>query len=104
MSTITLETLTESELAEIRARMDAATPGPWVKVNAFSSYPECDDKDLHFAIHDSQSNQIAFVEENYWVEDYEADSNFIAHARTDVPRLLAHIEALEAKLAEHAAR
>jgi hypothetical protein len=79
--------LTEEEIAAIRARCTAATPGPW------RSYIEGRD-------HTSGSNFIMTGEGEGRGEDIElsgatpADQDFIAHARQDIPRLLAEIQRL----------
>lgn len=62
-------------LGEVRARADAATPGPWL------SY---------------RCGEYVYVEQgegiHQTVPTTKLDNNFIAHARTDVPLLLAIIE------------
>lgn len=68
-----------TRLAEIRARCEAATPGPWSPV-------------------------IGYIEEGYstllpTADDQNpmtsADQAFIGHARTDIPDLLSALEASE---------
>jgi len=77
--------LGDDELREIRARCDAARPGPW------RSFVEGRD-------HTSGSSFIMTGENATRGDDIEltgataADQDFIAHAREDVPRLLAEIE------------
>lgn len=78
--------LPDADLAAIHLRADAAHPEPWVA--------------QHGVTHD--------WEEAWWVEDAEGqvlatlpshgglNAEFIAHARTDVPRLVAAIRAVEA--------
>ena len=79
--------MTDEELKEIGARCQAATPGPW------RAYVEGRD-------HESGSSFIMTGEGRNRGEDIElagatvADYDFIAHARQDVPRLLAEIERL----------
>lgn len=85
--------MTDVELEEIQLRCDAATQAPWV------SYVE--DRD-----HSSGSNFIMTGAGENRGEDIEltgatvADQDFIAHARQDVPRLLAEIQRLKDKLSE----
>ncbi len=83
------EAISDEELKGIRARCDAASPGPW------RSYIEGRD-------HTSGSSFIMVGEgegENR-ADDIElsgattADQDFIAHARQDVPRLLAEVARL----------
>jgi len=79
--------LTDEEIAAIRARGAAATPGPW------RSYIEGRD-------HTSGSSFIMTGEGDLRGEDIElsgatpADQDFIAHARQDIPRLLAELQRL----------
>ena len=74
-------------LNEIEARCKAATPGPWV------SYVEGRD-------HESGSNFIMTGPEGARGEDIELsgvtteDQDFIAHARQDIPLLIAEVRRL----------
>lgn len=74
--------LTDQQLAEIRAREQAATPGPWVVT--------CHKHDPHADYGIAEQGSL------YWrgVASVGKDRNvaFIAHSRTDIPALLAHIE------------
>lgn len=80
-------TLTKDDIEQIRERCNAATPGPWV------SFVEGRD-------HTSGSNFIMTGEGLNRGNDIElsgattADQDFIAHARQDIPRLLAEIARL----------
>lgn len=74
--------LTQDDLAAIRAREARATPGPWT-----ASSQGWVDRPPHASV-----NRQAF----HCVED----AQFMAHAREDVRRLLAHVEHLTAALAE----
>jgi hypothetical protein len=82
------EPLTDAELDEIRARCQAATRGPW------KAWIEGRD-------HESGSSFIMTGEGPDRGEDIELsgalvpDYDFIAHARQDVPRLLAEIARLK---------
>ena len=86
------EPVSEQRLADIQARVDAATAGPW------KSYVEGRD-------HTSGSNFIMTGEGVERGEDIElsgatiGDQDFIAHARQDIPMLLAEIARLKALLA-----
>jgi len=81
--------MTKDELNIIRARCDAATPGPWITCS-------CDD--------DSFWGATVFAEQEGHDDEYIAnfsrdqiaDAEFIAHARADVPALLAEIDRLDA--------
>lgn len=67
----------EKELAAIAARAKAATEGPW-----------------HWREFEKSLRRAGY-EDN---EQTDLNASFIAHARTDIPRLLAYIEELEKKL------
>ena len=69
------------DLDAIRARCDAATPGPW-------TYDEAGYVDIGLP----RSRSIAVGVEIGATA--KSDGGFIAHARADVPALLAHIEEL----------
>ena len=76
-------------LAAMRARCEVATPGPWVAVSR-SSDEQDDDYFLGWEIdgpRDAYRGQFA----------RRADAEFIAHARADVPALLAVVEAAVAR-------
>jgi hypothetical protein len=87
------ERLTESELKNMKARCDAARPGPW------RSYVEGRD-------HAGGSSFIMVGPEEARGDDIELlgatveDQDFIAHARQDLPRLIAEIERLWSQRAE----
>jgi hypothetical protein len=65
----------EKRLNEIKARAEAATPGPWVD---WLDNP-CDES---------------------WARSWPQDAEFIGHARQDVPDLVAEVEWLTAALEE----
>lgn len=65
--------MTDSELAAIAARANNATPGPWIRF--YEGY-------------------------EYAANNYEADTAFIAAARTDVPALVAEVERLHKALTD----
>lgn len=66
------------QLAEIKAREQAATPGPWkVGISAL--------------ITDANGHALFFG------EDAKGNADFIAHARTDIPALVAEVERLVAE-------
>lgn len=76
--------MTPEQKAEIRARADASTPGPWhwnLPGQCCSGGYCCDDAGLH--------------EVDYF---YRVEMAFIAAARTDIPDLLDDIERLEAEV------
>ncbi|MFN0247584.1 MAG: hypothetical protein ACKV2T_11915 [Kofleriaceae bacterium] len=83
--------MTENELVAIEARCSAARPGPWV------SFIEGRD-------HTSGSSFIMVGPEGARDSDIEltgatdADQDFIAHARQDIPRLVEEIRRMRALL------
>ena len=85
--------LTKERLAEIEARCEAATPGPW----------EWDDE-AECMRHGSKPVMMAM-----WYYDkcgevvvsldvYDADAEFTAHARQDIPALLDEVKRLREQL------
>ena len=84
--------MTPEQLAEIRARAEAATPGPW---ECIESFPPGE-----FALAARPPDEvgpltIAIVGNDDAWEDAEANTQFAAHARTDIPALLDYIEELQ---------
>jgi hypothetical protein len=82
------------KLDEIQARADAATPGPWAWTKP---EPDAwDGPDLY-----SQADDTAFMfGASGGINVPSEDAAFIAHARTDVPVLLAAIQERDALLRE----
>ena len=83
----TYEPPTNDELAQIKARCEAATPGPWVSEmgNVYADTPE-------------GNLRLDYMAVAYDITQEDNDGPFIAHARTDIPRLLAAIEGLQIEL------
>lgn len=72
-----------TELDEIRARAAAATVGPWIGGNGYvHTVPEFD---LH---------RFDIMPETVARGMEDVDAEFIAHAREDIPRLLAAVDAV----------
>jgi len=109
--------LSDAQLREIKARGERATKGPW---NLTITSAGEDDTDGRWAIErlnkrdwDSAVGGLDGLDRAVIIPwDYEGysagmyirdtDANFIVHARTDIPALLSHIDALEAEnAAEH---
>jgi len=90
---------TDPELAAIAARADAATAGPW-------DWTDWDDPYLaSFSVMDHECDDMGYTVATYPLEiisisngqaNTDADAEFIAAAREDIPRLLATIAALKA--------
>lgn len=93
MSTTNSE-ITAEELAAMKARIEATTPGPW------TSYVEGRDHWGGDSFIQTGTQDIYLSAEDYagGGGHYCADQDFIAHARQDMPRLIAEIE----RLREHA--
>jgi hypothetical protein len=80
--------ITEDEIKEIKTRCGAATPGPW------QSYVERREKM-------SGSDFIRTAGEDIYLRGATvADQDFIAHARQDIPKLIAEVERLRKLLSE----
>jgi len=77
--------ITEDRLAEIEARASAATPGPWVGDSEFGFVSPRGATTAHI---------IASLDAEGVRDTGGADLAFIAHARTDVPDLVAEVESL----------
>lgn len=99
-----MTTLTAEQLAEIEARANKATPGPW-RVKRPASCVDGDPGDRGIASDAGlllaeawELCQDPAVRERAVGLNLPSDDNaaFIAHARTDIPALLAHVRALEA--------
>jgi len=76
-----LDELTDSELARIEQRCEAATPGPWTSL-------------LEGRDHDAGPASSRRPARLYLYGATQADYDFIASARQDVPRLLRAVRAL----------
>lgn len=80
------EPLTDAELAAMQGRVDAATFGPWKLIlHGNEQYP------FPFSLH--TADDAVWITRGGTVSSL-ASARFIAHARADVPRLLAEIAAL----------
>ena len=84
------------ELDAIEARANAATPGPWLCRDI--PYDGVGDPIIETAdgtyiaqtVYDMQSTTVA--------HEVDADTGFIAHAREDIPRLVAEVRRLQEAL------
>jgi hypothetical protein len=100
----------DGEVDEIRKRCDAATIGPWVADGFAMEDDNCvrvgtNDGSEHY-YHKTETICECFTNHDeepdgprIGVIDAERNAEFIAHARTDIPLLLARLTALEAELA-----
>jgi hypothetical protein len=87
--------MTDNELAAIKARVEAATPGPW-EASWSTDFPEGHTEGgSKYVYAPTVSSVLAGDIEWGWVHPVDAD--FIASARADVPALLAEIDRLKAE-------
>lgn len=83
--------MTGEELQAIKARCEAATPGPWIGGR---------DADLMrplYTFHIAVSRDAYEIETDHFLA-WERNADFIAHAREDVATLLAEVERLREAL------
>ena len=74
--------LTEEQVAEIRARCEAATEGPWESTG---------DQIVTYAVPKTASHPVQPISVGDVFIEYE-DAEFCAHAREDIPALLAALD------------
>lgn len=79
--------LTPEQLSEIEERTNAATEGPWIAEYS-SEQGDC------VIPHDAHSTREAVAVCRLYLRAFDAE--FIAHARTDVPKLVAEVKRLQA--------
>ena len=90
--------MTSEELAAIKARAEAATPGPWT--TGAGKVEGGQVRELVIAPNDDVIVAIAYGGFGNPVDRTTEDRTFIAHARTDVSELIAEVERLRALIAE----
>jgi len=86
--------MTHEELEAIEAREAAATPGPWVcwdEAIMSTAKPQCEAECVLWADANSGTDGGRI----FYTRDEDAE--FIAHARQDVPALLAEVKRLKAE-------
>lgn len=79
--------MTSEELAAIKARAEAATPGPWKRSDEESGDYYAPGWSVEAPIEVGSMSLAVSI-------DDKPDAEFIAHARTDVPALVAAVEDL----------
>jgi len=84
--------MTDLDLDAIQARADAATDGPWTLHRTSTLY--INGHTGYYLRRDDQPGQI------FPLTCLPGDAEFIAHARQDVPDLVAEIRRLRAELAD----
>jgi hypothetical protein len=92
--------MNESDLVEIEKRVSSASPGPW---KAYVEGRDHDSGDTFIMIGEgAQRQDDMYVFQSHAgptrIETSDADLDFIAEARQDIPRLLAEIRKLKAEL------
>ena len=80
-----------TRLEEIRARCDAARPGSWRVTNDNEGMPQ--EYLPFYVVNDAEAEDDGDWFAELRVGDYET-ADFIAHAREDIPYLLAEVERL----------
>lgn len=88
--------LTDAELEAIEKRAEAATPGPWLHEGNGAVGAGHRTKQVAMAC----GPAAMYDERAATNEIIAANGGFIAHARTDVPRLIAALRARDARVAE----
>lgn len=92
------EPLAAEELAEIRARADAATPGPWavdIEPAYHTASPSGDSEPAFMrGVRAADGRHVVRFDDDYGTDQWD-DARLIAHARTDVPLLLDEIARLK---------
>jgi hypothetical protein len=91
--------MTKTELEEIKARVEATSVAPWV---AFIEGRDCESGSSFIMTGIPKGEDIWGKNRGEDIEivsgAMNADIDFIAHARQDIPRLLEEIERLKLKL------
>ena len=95
------ERLSDDEIAAIAARAEAATPGPWRSTWGDDLDPDALDETAIEAPEQPAGSIARMIVGSLWhngphVGCSEPNATFIAHARTDVPRLLGELARLRA--------
>lgn len=94
--------MTEEELAAIETRCDAATRGPWLLDDSgdiYSAGGTYTKYDREGYLHTEWNGAICIVDSGVY-PPWGDDAAFIAHAREDIPALIAEVRRLQAEIAE----
>lgn len=99
--------MTEEQLLAIKERAEAATPGPWVFERPYGmvllNYTPKEPRICESSYLGSLANRLVCDMRSDWRYTYKdkdeprANAVFIAHAREDVPALLAEVDRLRAR-------
>ena len=87
------------DVAAIRERADKATPGPWEYDGMHNEIQKYDMPGFWLIISECRSAPDQEYQQDQFKHMYDANFDFIAHARTDVPALCDEVERLQAQLA-----
>lgn len=90
------------DLNAIQARTDAATKAPWFREYSDVVTAHQDPRDVEEGYEDARNSRVVRGAPHLPKKDGQgiADAEFIAHARTDVPALLALVRDLDARIGE----
>lgn len=86
--------ITETELTDIEARVNAATPGPWEAVGW--------DVRTKITADDQRGYLIASCQPSAFPENGARNAEFLSHTREDVPALIAEVRRLQSENARQA--
>jgi hypothetical protein len=89
--------LQPEELKAIEARCEAATPGPWVATISPDGTVAMVD---HATLRSDDADEPLMIASCDVIGNLDNDADFIAAARTDIPRLLATIEEMAGEVAQ----
>lgn len=79
------------DIEQIKARAEAATPGPW-------SYYKTISGDYLIELPADDGAPLAHIHLHQGKDEQGRNAAFIAHARTDIPLLIQEIDRLQAEL------
>jgi hypothetical protein len=93
-----MEGMTQEQVDEIKARVDAATPGPWLSRTSSNWVDGKRTTTEYFVMREDDDVAVCAdcVDPNT-SKPSEANADFIAYAREDIPALLAEVERLQAE-------
>lgn len=83
----------KTHLKEIRDRVEAATPGPWTTEGKLGDFYVC-----FFEIVDNNIKSAIYAPNATDIQMWNRNAPLIAHAPTDITRLLAAVEVLSEAL------
>lgn len=87
-----------TDISAIRAREQAATPGPWMIKIHNEQYGQGYGEITYFVDIEGELLKIGLADNNRLFAKYHSDTDFIAHAREDIPYLLDRLEQAEAEV------